>query len=265
MQKTSNNSGLFTGIVLVGSFIIAWLVYVFVLGNPNNFIDNNPNNAPKEGNFLGIVYKGGFIVPFLITMLLMVITVSIERFLTIGKAKGTGNVNQFVKKVQYNLSNNDVDAAEKECDRQKGSVANVIKSGLKKYREMMGERTMAKDQRLLAIQKDVEESTALELPMLERNLPVIATLAPLGTLTGLLGTVFGMIRAFAALAHAGAPDAVQLSTGISEALINTALGILTSSLAIIMYNVFTTRIDSLTYGIDEAGYSLQQNFASKNS
>jgi biopolymer transport protein ExbB len=78
---------------------------------------------------------------------------------------------------------------------------------------------------------------------------------------GLLGTVLGMIKAFAALATAGAPDAVALANGISEALINTALGIGTSALAIILYNYFTNRIDSLTYNIDEAGYSIVQTFA----
>ena len=73
-----------------------------------------------------------------------------------------------------------------------------------------------------------------------------------------------MIRAFSAIATAGAPDAVALSTGISEALINTALGISTSAIAIISYNYFTTKIDGLTYGIDEAGYSVAQNYAAKH-
>jgi biopolymer transport protein ExbB len=70
-----------------------------------------------------------------------------------------------------------------------------------------------------------------------------------------------MIRAFAALSTAGAPDSTQLAMGISEALINTALGIGTSAIAIIMYNFFTARIDAMTYRIDEAGYSLTQTFA----
>ena len=77
---------------------------------------------------------------------------------------------------------------------------------------------------------------------------------------GLLGTVLGMIRSFAALAHAGAPDSVALATGISEALINTALGISTSALAIIAYNFFTSQIDTLTYHIEEAGMSVIKVF-----
>jgi biopolymer transport protein ExbB len=102
------------------------------------------------------------------------------------------------------------------------------------------------------------------MPMLEKNLVIIATIASIATLMGLLGTVFGMISAFSALANAGAPDAVGLANGISEALINTAMGIGTSALAIVFYNYFTSAIDGLTYGIDEASYSIVQNFTAQN-
>ena len=122
-----------------------------------------------------------------------------------------------------------------------------------KYNAMSAMTGLEKDQKVLAIQKEIEEATSLELPMLEKNLVILATISSVATLMGLLGTVFGMIRAFSAIATAGAPDAVALSTGISEALINTALGISTSAIAIIAYNYFTTKIDGLTYGIDEAG------------
>jgi biopolymer transport protein ExbB len=149
-----------------------------------------------------------------------------------------------------------------ECDKQQGSVANVIKSGLKKYREVEADTNLDVEQSVLAIQKDIEEATALEMPMLEQNLTVIATLVSIGTLSGLLGTVTGMIKAFAALGTGGAPDQAQLANGISEALINTATGILTSTLAIIMYNIFTSKIDKLTYSIDEAGFSIVQTYAS---
>jgi len=100
--------------------------------------------------------------------------------------------------------------------------------------------------------------------MLEKNLVFLATIASVATLMGLFGTVVGMIRAFSALATAGAPDSTALASGISEALINTALGIGTSAVAIIAYNYFTTQIDGMTYRIDEAGYSIAQTFAAKH-
>jgi biopolymer transport protein ExbB len=149
------------------------------------------------------------------------------------------------------------------CDKQKGAVANVVRAGLTKYDEMTKVTGMEKDEKVIAIQKEIEEATTLELPMLEKNLNILATIVSIATLLGLFGTVLGMIRSFAALATAGAPDSTALATGISEALINTALGIGTSAIAVVAYNYFTGRIDALTYRIDEAGYSLTQTFAAK--
>ncbi|RZL05149.1 MAG: MotA/TolQ/ExbB proton channel family protein [Pedobacter sp.] len=233
---------MFATLVIPICIIIGVLVYKFVLGAAENFIDNNPENLPKQGNVMGMAYKGGFIVPILMGMLLMVFVFSIERFIVIGKATGKGSLDAFVKKIQAFLSAGNIEAATAECDKQEGSVANVIKSGLKKYREVEGDSNLDVEQSALAIQKDIEEATSLEMPMLEQNLTIIATLVSVGTLMGLLGTVTGMIKAFAGLSNSGAPDQAQLAIGISEALINTATGIATSTLAIIMYNVFTSKI-----------------------
>jgi biopolymer transport protein ExbB len=192
-----------------------------------------------------------------------VVVFVIERLMTIGKATGSGNIAEFIRKVQYHLANRNVDQAIAECDRQKGSVGNVMKAGLRKYKEMIGNTELDTDQKVLNIQKEVEEATALELPMLEKNLVFLSTIASIATLLGLLGTVLGMITAFAALgAEGGGNAAAELSVGISEALYNTALGIGTSAVSIIMYNIFTTKIDSITYGIDESGFTLTQSFAS---
>jgi biopolymer transport protein ExbB len=197
-------------------------------------------------------------------MFLVVVTFTIERFMTIARSKGNGRVDVFVSKIRNLMDRGDVDAAIAECNRQRGSIANVVLAGVGMYKQMEQDQNLDKERKILAIQKELEESTSLELPMLSKNLVIISTIASIATLMGLLGTVIGMIRAFKALAQAGAPDAVALSTGISEALINTALGIGTSAIAIIFYNYFTNKIDSLTYGMDEAGYSVVQTFAAKN-
>ena len=161
------------------------------------------------------------------------------------------------------MSSGDIQGAKAECEKQRGSIANVVNAGIYMFQQMEADKNLDKERKLMAIQKELEEATTLELPMLSKNLVIISTIASIATLLGLLGTVIGMIRAFSALATAGAPDAVALSTGISEALNNTALGIGTSALAIIMYNYFTSRIDNITYGIDEAGYSIVQTFAAR--
>ncbi len=255
---------IFSAAVIPVALIIAILVYLNVMGNPANFMGNNPKNLPVPGNFLGTIYKGGFVVPILMTLLLTVITFSIERFFTINQASGKGSTVTFVAKVKQFLRGNDLKSAIAECDKYQGSLGSVTKSTLEKYAQVENDSSMTKEQKILDIQKSVEEATALELPSLEQNLNVIATIASLATLMGLFGTVLGMIRAFAAMANAGAPDAVQLSVGISEALINTAFGIGSAALAIISYAYYTSKIDKITYAIDEVGYSITQTFAAKH-
>ncbi len=262
-KKESSGSSIFASLSIVMCILVGILLWKFVMGDPSNFEGGDPENGhPLPGNYFGMVYKGGYVVPVLMGLFLMVIVFSFERFFVISKATGKGNVDQFVKKIQGFIGAGNIDSAISECDKQEGSVANVIKSGLKKYKEMEVEPKMDTEQKCLAIQKDIEEATALEMPMLEQNLTVIATLVSIGTLMGLLGTVTGMIKAFAALSTAGSPDQAALANGISEALINTATGIATSTLAIIMYNLFTSKIDKLTYAIDEAGFSIVQTYAS---
>jgi len=237
-------------------------LFVKVMGNPVNFEGLNPEGRPMPGSYLGIIYKGGFIVPILMTVVTVLIIFTVERLITLARAKGRKRLNTFVYMIQDLLAQDKIEEALEACDKQKGSLANVVKAGLLRYRDLQKDKTLEKDQKILSIQKSLEEANALELPMLSRNMVIFSTLAPLSVLIGLLGTVLGMIRAFAALAQAGAPDALALSTGISEALINTAFGISGSCIAILMYNYFSSRIDSYTFHIDEAGFSLVQNFAS---
>ncbi|MFL5728829.1 MAG: MotA/TolQ/ExbB proton channel family protein [Cytophagaceae bacterium] len=251
----------FAIIVILSTLIISGLLFWFVFGHSSNFINNNPLNNPKSGNYFGIIYKGGFIVPFLMSFLMMVITFSIERAYTITMASGKGEIEDFVQDIKELISENKLDEALQECDVQKGSVGNAARAVLLKYIQMSKEQGLTKDQKIMAIQKELEDATSLELPMLEKNLTIIATLASISTLIGLLGTVIGMIKAFAALAVAGTPNATELANGISEALVNTALGIATSALAIVAYNYFTSKIDTLTYSIDEVGFSISQTFS----
>ncbi len=249
-----------TSAILI-AFIIAYLLFINIMGNPVNFEGGNPKGSPLEGNYLGIIYKGGYIVPILMTCVLVLFIFIFERIITLSRAKGKGRINTFVRTLQNLLGEDKIEEAMVVCDKQKGSLANVMKAGLSRYRDLQNDKALEKDQKILSIQKSFEEATALELPMLSRNMVIFSTLASISVLIGLIGTVLGMIRAFGALAQSGAPDALALATGISEALVNTAFGITGSTLAIIAYNYFSSTIDAYTYKIDEAGFSLTQTFA----
>jgi len=258
-ENGSKGVGMFSGIVIASCILVGWLIWNFIMGDGSNFEGGVNTGHPLAGNYLAMVYKGGPIVPVLMGLLLMVIVFSVERFLVISKAAGTSNLEVFMQNIQSSVSAGDIDGAIAACDKQKGSVANAIRAALVKYQDVKKEGFNS-EEASEKIHKEIEEVTALEMPMLEKHMTILSTLVSLGTLSGLLGTVTGMIKAFSALSAAGTPDSAGLANGISEALINTATGISTSALAIVVYNLFTSKIDTLTYSIDEAGNTIVNTY-----
>ena len=273
-KKSQGFKGIKSGwIVILICFLIAEALYVFGAGYKTNFVGYENFTNPslpfhffQDGDFhpdgiVGTVYKGGFIVPLIWGQFITVIALAIERFFAIRTANGKGNVSRFVAEIKAALMAGDIAKAEALCDKQQGSVANVVRSTLVTYRQVENDATLSKEQKVLAIQKELEEATALEMPMMQENLPIIGTIVTLGTLTGLLGTVMGMIKSFSAMASGeGGADSAALSVGISEALVNTASGIATGALAVIAYNFYTNKIDRLTFCIDEVGFTVVQTF-----
>jgi len=249
----------------VACFILAVCFYKFVLGNPDNFVGGHPANAVKDGSLLGTVYKGGIVVPVIITLLFTVIALSIERFFALRSAFGKSSLTKFVTEVKAAINAGDMNKAQQICDKQQGVVANVVGASLNAYKEMEADTRLKKSQKVLKIQQAHEEATQLEMPTLQMNMPILATIVTLGTLTALFGTVVGMIRSFAALASGGGGDSLQLSEGISEALVNTASGILTSWFAVVAYNYYSNKIDKLTYALDEVGYTIAQTYEANHA
>lgn len=235
--------GTFNTILIASAFVIGFIIFEFML--------------PE------FIQKGGPLVVALIAMSIMVVTYVVERILSLRKAQGKAALPKFLTTLIKHVSAGELDAAISACDAQRGSLANIIKSGLERFREISGDKSMEGKDKMSEVQRVIEEATMLEMPILEKNLIALSTLASIATMVGLLGTVIGMIRAFAALAHAGSADAVQLSQGISEALINTAGGIAIAIASIVCYNFFTTKIDGMTYMIDEASYDIIQNLKTK--
>ena len=265
--------GLSPVLVLPILYIVAWCIYLFVFGNPSNFkneglsglsvmFNDVPTKDLTPNAIIGMIYLGGPVVRVLVMCMLTVLVFSLERFFVLNKAEGAGNLENFVLTIRQLLKANKLEEAKEECDKQQGSVGNVVKEALVSYQALTKETQLNKEQKMAALSKSIEEATTLEMPMMEKNMTILSTLGTVATLIALLGTVMGMINAFYALGSGGGtPDAAALSIGISEALINTALGIGTSAVAIIFYNFFTSKIDGMTFKIDEIAMSIQQSFA----
>ena len=266
-KKSQGFTGIKSGFaVIVVCWIIAEALYVFGAGHMSNFHAEGvtgfhffQDQSYEPAGIVGTVYKGGFIVPLIWTQFIAVIALAIERAFAIGTANGKGNLGKFAANVKSALKTGDLAKAEDLCNKQQGSVANVVLAALTEYKKQLNTEAET-EKKVLSIQKTVEEATALEMPMMQENLPIIGTIVTLGTLTGLLGTVMGMIKSFSAMAGEGGADSSALSVGISEALVNTASGIATGAAAVIAYNYFNNKIDRLTFAIDELGFTIVETF-----
>ena len=123
----------FVLLVMVLCLVAGYLIFDKVMGNPINFEGGNREGHAVQGNYLGIIYRGGLIVPLLMAVNLILITFIIERYIMLWRAKGRGNLNSFVRSIRDLLNSDKIEEASKLCDKQRGSLANVLKAGLHRY------------------------------------------------------------------------------------------------------------------------------------
>jgi biopolymer transport protein ExbB len=250
-------------IILLFCALAGYAVWFFVMGNPDNFQGGDRNGHPA--NLLGTVYKGGFVVGLILTLLFTVICLGVERFLAIKSASGKMNLAKFTAQIKSAIKAQNFTEAKSLCNKMQGSVANVVLASITMYESVENETTLKKAAKIAKIQQAHEEAIQLEMPTLQMNMPMVATIVSLGTLTALFGTVLGMIGSFQALSAGGGADSMALSAGISEALVNTASGILTSWVATVVYNFFSNKIDKLTYALDEIGFTIAATYDSSHN
>lgn len=222
--------GAFIMIIIVLCFIVSWIIFEYFL--------------PQ------FVKDGGPVVIGLMVLTMLDITFIIERSLTLKKARGKRPQVAFLKDAMGAIRNNDIARGINLCNAQQGTMANVLRAGLERFQNI-SEENLTSDRQVQEIKRAFDEANALETPLLERNLIALQTIATIATLVGLLGTTIGMIRAFHAMSNEGAPDAIQLALGISEALINTAGGLAAAIMGIVAYNYFVNKVDMFTYAVDE--------------
>lgn len=222
--------------IFLVSLAVSWLIW-----------DNSPE----------YIKQGGPLLVLGLTCFFLVITFCVERLVVLWRAGGRGSVASFVRNVKDAVHGGEIADAIESCKRQGGSLANVVGAGLSRY-HLLEKAGSDRKELLSETRRAIAEAGALETPHLERNLSALSTLASIATLLGLLGTTIGMIRSFRAMSHAGAPDATQLALGISEALVNTALGLTTAILGTVLYNYFTARVDGFYNRTEETAYEVVQ-------
>ena len=156
--------------IIAAMFVVAVCIFKFVLGNPANFVGNDPDGEVLNGNMLGTIYKGGIVVPVLITLMLTVLCLSIERLLAQKTAFGKMSTTKFVVAIKAALAKNDFVEAQNLCDKQRGTIANVVGASLKAYKEVEALQGVKKAQKIAKIQQAHEEAVQLEMPTLQMKI-----------------------------------------------------------------------------------------------
>jgi biopolymer transport protein ExbB len=189
----------------------------------------------------GYFERGGPIMWPLLALSILGVTVIFWRWWALRQA--TAGVQAFLKELRGKLVARDVDGAIAVCERHGGPVAAIVKAGLLRFGRPKDEVEMA-----------LQDASAHELSMLERGLPILATVAMIAPLLGFLGTVTGMINSFEALASVGLNNPAAVAQGISEALITTAAGLAIAIPVQMAYNYFITNVNSLVRNMESAAH-----------
>ncbi len=197
--------------------------------------------------------QGGIMMWPLFFFSLLALTVIIERFITLQKAKI--NVSEFLTRIRKALLvNRNVKEAIKVCEQHRGPVASVMKAGLLRYGHSRED-----------IEKTIENAGLYELDRLEKWMGALATTSNVAPMLGFLGTVTGMIKSFATLASQGLSNPGAVAAGISEALITTAAGLFIAIPAQLAYNWYTTKINRYVRDIETATNMLMETFVEMGS
>jgi len=190
---------------------------------------------------------GPFMYPLLLALLIG-IAVTVERFLTYGKAKV--NVASFLERVGGFIRKGDLRGAEDLCDRTPGPVASILRAGL-----------LRRDKGLEDVEKGIEAAGGIEMAFLEKGIVVLASVSSIAPMLGFLGTVSGMIRAFGEIAAAKNVEASLVAGGIQEALITTATGLIIAIPIQMAHNYFIARIGKFVIDMEEASMFLIDQLA----
>ena len=192
----------------------------------------------RERFLLRIVFEGGYIMIPIIACAIVAFAVTVERFFTLRRARI--NTREFMATIRTVLRQNKIAEAIRVCEKTPGPIARILKAGMLKH-----------GRRKQDIREAIEDAGRLEIPRLERYLGVLATVASISPLLGLLGTVAGMIKAFAQIqAKMGVVNPSDLAEGIGNALITTAAGLVVAIPTLVLYNYFVAKVDSMIFDME---------------
>ncbi len=201
-----------------------------------------------------LIQKGGPMMYLIMLCSVLAFGVVIERVYHLNKARI--DANKFMDDIITVLKRNKIIEAIEMCNATPGPIAHIIKAGILKH-----------DRSKAEIKEAVEEAAQLEIPRLEKHMPVLATIAHIAPLLGLVGTVTGMIKSFQVIqqkAMAMIPvNPGDLAGGIWEALLATLAGLAVAIPTYVAYNYLASQVDSLVFDMERSATDLVNLLSSR--
>ncbi|MFA5142698.1 MAG: MotA/TolQ/ExbB proton channel family protein [Candidatus Omnitrophota bacterium] len=201
-----------------------------------------------------IIQKGGPMMYLIILSSILAFGVVIDRIYNLRRARI--DADKFMDEVTAVLKRNKIIESIEMCNKTPGPIAHIVKAGILKH-----------DRSKPEIKEAVDEAAQLEIPRLEKHLPILATIAHITPLLGLLGTVAGMIKSFQVIqAKALALTPVNpgdLAGGIWEALLSTVAGLAVAIPTYVAYNYLTSQIDALVFDMERSATDLVNLLSSR--
>ena len=187
---------------------------------------------------LEFIIKGGPVMVPLLLCSVISLSIIVERFLSLRRSRILRY--DVLQRIEELLRDRKIPEASTLCKRYPSSMTRLLLAAILNH-----------DKSRQEIKEIIEDAGRQEMPVLEHYLTILGTIASISVLLGLLGTVMGMIRTFNAIAALGYGHPEALASGISEALVATATGLTIAIPTLVMYNFFTSKVDSLVIEMEK--------------
>ena len=189
------------------------------------------SEAVATMNIWDLAQKGGWLMIPIALLLFIAVAILIERILVIRKAGKEDPT--FMNRIKDYIHEGKIDSAINLCRITNTPISRMIEKGISRLGRPMNDILVA-----------IENVGNIEIAKLEKGFPWVATAAAAAPMLGFLGTVTGMVRAFFAMANAGANvDITLLSSGIYEALVTTVAGLIVGIIALLSYNYLVAQVN----------------------
>jgi len=210
----------------------------------------------RDENMWDLMVKGGPLMFLILLCSVIAFAVVIERLWHLWRAKI--NTKEFMEDIAETLKRNKIMLAIDKCNVMPGPIAEILKAGILKHDRPRSE-----------IKESVEDAGLHEVPRLEKNLGVLATIAHVAPLLGLLGTVTGMVRAFQVIEQKAVVmtpvNPGDLAGGIWEALITTVAGLAVAIPTYVAYNFLVTKVDGFVLEMEKSATDLVNILGTKRT